>query len=53
MTDSLLWLIRRVHQNYQNKTDMVVLMVDISTTLPNSSSNEVREIVKDSDLGIK
>jgi hypothetical protein len=51
-TDALLWLIRRVRENRQNKMHTAVLMVDVSAAFPNTSRNEVRETLKNADPGI-
>jgi hypothetical protein len=51
-TDALLWIIRRVRENRQNKKHTAVLMVDVSAAFPNTSRNEVRETLKNADLGI-
>jgi hypothetical protein len=51
-TDTKLWLIRRVCENDQNETHTVDLMVDLSAAFTNTSRNEVRETLKNADLGI-
>jgi hypothetical protein len=51
-TDALLWLIRRVRENRQNKKHTAGLMVDVSAVFPKTLRNEVRETLKNADLGI-
>jgi hypothetical protein len=51
-SDALLWLIRRVRENRQNKKHTAVLIVDVSVAFPNTSRNEVRETFKNADPGI-
>jgi hypothetical protein len=51
-TDALLWLIRRVRENRQNKKHTAVLMVVVSGAFQNTSRNEVRETLKNADPGI-
>jgi hypothetical protein len=47
--DALLWLIRRVGKNTQNKLHSAVLTVDVSARFQNTSRDDVKETLKNAD----